>query len=80
MTNVLLRGILRKWSGTSGVIYCNDGSQFFCHKNKIICGQAYEGARVNFIAGPQRSPDDLPKALEIEVLPKPDPSNTEGQQ
>lgn len=71
MTNIVLRGRLLKWSGTSGIIYCHDGSKFFCHKNRIVAGEGYEGARVNFIAGPQRSPDDLPKALEIEVLPMP---------
>ncbi len=62
-----MQGILKKWYGAYGIIYCPQARRYFLHKKQIVEGTPEIGRVVTFDVGPARSATELEQALNVRI-------------
>jgi hypothetical protein len=66
--SVRCSGILHRFNGTWGIIFCPGGGKYFYHTSGTRSGQPQNGARCSFDIGPPRSPAELPMAIGVDFI------------
>jgi hypothetical protein len=65
----MIRGILKRWQGSWGIVYATESRRFFLHVTQIVEGDPEIGRFVSFEFGPARTPTELPQALNARFGP-----------
>lgn len=62
-----MKGIIKRWERTWGIIYCPGGVRYFLHAANVKSGTPALDYFVQFEVGPPRREGELPMALQAVI-------------